>query len=334
MRFGNGYYAYGFWIILILVIFFFLAEKSRKKALGKFAEPGLLNEIASRVSPKKRHVKFAVIVIAFLLSVLALMRPQWGFKWQEVKRQGMDILVAVDTSKSMLAADVKPNRLSRSKLAVRDLVKKLRGDRIGLIAFSGTAYLQCPLTVDYGGFLLALSDLSTLTIPHGGTSISSAIKIAEKSFESTDKKFRLLVIITDGEDHDGKAERAAESAKKEGIKIFCVGIGTKEGELIQVMGEDGKKVFLKDRAGNIVKSMLDENVLQRIAFTTGGTYVRSSGAEFGLDLLYEEKFSKMEKREIKAQMQKLYHERFQIPLALALGVILLELIMTDRKRTR
>ena len=333
MSFGNEHYAYGFWIILILVIFFFLAEKSRKKALRKFAEPGLLNEIASSASPKRRHAKFAVITIAFLLSILALMRPQWGFEWQEVKRQGMDILVAIDTSKSMLAADVKPNRLMRSKLAVRDLVKKLKGDRIGLIAFSGTAYLQCPLTVDYGGFLLALSDLSSFTIPHGGTSISSAIRAASKSFEGTDKKFRLLVIITDGEDHDGKAEAAAERAKKEGIKIFCVGIGTKEGELIQVMGENGKKVFLKDREGNIVKSRLDENVLQKIAFSTGGTYVRASGAELGLDILYEERFSKMEKREIKAQMQKLFHERFQIPLALALGLLLLEFFVTDRKRT-
>jgi Ca-activated chloride channel family protein len=332
MRFAQPYYALGFWIILAVVIFFIFALKTKRLAIQKFAQAHLLSEIARSFDYKKQRIKFAIIILVLIFSVLALMRPQWGFQWQEVKRRGLDILIAIDTSKSMLASDVKPNRLERSKLAVKDLIKKLEGDRIGLIAFSGTAFLQCPLTVDYDGFLLALDDLGVSTIPQGGTSISSAIEVALHSFEGGQKKYKILVIITDGEDHEGNATKAAEMAKKENIKIFCIGIGTSEGELIQLTDSSGKKEFLKDKDGNVVKSRLNEEILKQIAIATGGTYVRSSGAEFGLDLIYEEKLSQMEKREIKAQMAKLYHERFQIPLAIALMLLVLETVITDKKK--
>ncbi|OGW76027.1 MAG: hypothetical protein A2Z72_02055 [Omnitrophica bacterium RBG_13_46_9] len=333
MRFAQGYYTYGFWIVFILILFLIRVYVSKRLILRKFAEKELLEEIASSVDFKRQMTKSAVIIAALLFAILALMRPEWGFKWQEVKRIGLDILIAIDTSKSMLATDVKPNRLERSKLAVKDLIKKLKGDRIGLIAFSGTAFLQCPLTIDYGGFLLALNDLNVNAIPRGGTSISSAIEVAMQSFERGANKYKVLVIITDGEDHEGDPIRSAEIAKKEGIKIFCIGIGTREGELIQVTGDRGEKTFLKDREGNIVKSRLNEEIPQKIAFETGGMYVRSSGSEFGLDLIYEEKLSKMEKREIKAQMSKLYYERFQIPLAFAMLLLMIEPLMSDRKRT-
>jgi Ca-activated chloride channel family protein len=261
------------------------------------------------------------------------MRPQWGFSWEEVRRSGLDILIAIDTSKSMLAGDIKPNRLERSKLAVKDLIKKLRGDRIGLIAFSGNAFLQCPLTVDYSGFLLSLNELNFNSIPKGGTSISSAIKTAMDSYEGGQKKYKILVIITDGEDHEGNVAEMAEKAKDAGIKIFSIGIGTKEGELISVTDESGNKVFLKDRQGNVVKTRLDETTLQKIALTTGGSYVRATNTEFGLDLIYEEKLSKMEKREIESNMIKRYEERFQIPLAIALVLLCLEPFISERRRS-
>lgn len=332
MRFAQPYYAVGFWIVLGVVLFFVWAYKSRRKAMRRFAEDEFLNEIASSVDFKAKIIKSAVIVAVLILGILTLMRPQWGFQWQEVKRRGLDILIAIDTSNSMLATDVKPNRLGRSKLAVKDLIKRLKGDRVGLIAFSGTAFLQCPLTVDYNGFLLALDDLGTTTIPRGGTSITSAIKVAMDTYEGGDKKYKVLVIITDGEDHEGDPVKLAEEAKKEGIKIYCIGIGTTEGELIQLVDRNGKRSFLKDREGNIVKSRLNERVLQRIALTTGGMYVRSSGADFGLELIYDERLSKMEKRDIKVQMSKFYHERFQIPLALALLLLLIEPLISDRRR--
>ena len=201
-----------------------------------------------------------------------------------------------------------------------------------MIAFSGTAFLQCPLTVDYNGFLLALNDLSINTIPHGGTAISSAIKMALKSFEGGQQGENVLIIITDGEDHEGGAAGLAREAEKAGVKIFCIGIGTSQGELIPLVDGSGKKSFLKDKQGNVVKSRLNERVLGDIALATGGAYVRSRGAEFGLDLIYEQKLSGMEKREIKAQMAKRYHERFQIPLALALILLVIEPLINDKKK--
>ncbi len=332
MRFAQADYGYGGWIVLGLILFFILAQRSKRQAMARFAEPGLLKEISPAVNFKRQKVKFIIIITALILSILALMRPQWGFQWREVKRRGLDILIAIDTSKSMLASDAKPNRLERCKLAVKDLIKKLQGDRIGLIAFSGTAFLQCPLTVDYDGFLLALNDLNVDSIPRGGTSIASAIEVARKSFEAGEKKYKVLLIITDGEDHEGDPLRAAAEAKQDGIKIFCIGIGTTEGELIQVLDEKGRKTFLKDKQGNVVKTRLNEPVLQKIALATGGTYLRSSGPELGLDLIYEEKLTKMEKKEIAAQMSKFYYERFQIPLLLALMLLIIEPLISDKKR--
>lgn len=332
MTFAEAYYAYAFWFVAALILFFIWALRKRASVLRIFAEKELLDEITPSMSSKKMIIKFAVIAAALTLSIFALMRPQWGFEWREVKRKGLDILIAMDTSKSMLATDVKPNRLERSKLAVKDLIKKLEGDRIGLIAFAGTAFLQCPLTVDYECFLLALDDIAVDTIPQGGTSISSAIKEAMKSYEGGESKYKALIIITDGEDHEGDVAGAAEKAKKENIKIFSIGIGTKEGELIQVPDESGNKTFLKDSLGNVVKSSLNEGVLQQIAFKTDGVYVRSSGAEFGLDLIYGERLSKMEKKDIKSQMDKIYYERFQIPLALALMLLMAEPLISDRRR--
>lgn len=326
--------AYLFWLIPLLFIFYLWAVRRKEKAKERFARKPLLNELTLSLNIKRQRVKSILLFCAITLSIFSLMRPQWGFHWREVKRKGLDILVAMDTSKSMLAEDVKPNRLERSKLAVRDLVRKLKGDRIGLIAFSGSAFLQCPLTVDYNGFLLSLDSLDTDIIPRGGTSISRAIEEAIKGYEGGQKKYKVLIIITDGEDHEGDPVKAAEEAKREGVKIFCIGIGTKEGELIPVTDEKGRTTFLKDRQGNVVKTRLDEKTLQKIALATGGSYIRASGAEFGLDLIYEKKLSKMEKRELKSKMVKQYEERFQIPLVCAFILLLIEPFISERKKFR
>ena len=232
----------------------------------------------------------------------------------------------------MLAEDVKPNRLERSKLAIKDMVAKLKGDRIGLIAFAGSAFLQCPLTVDYGGFALALDDVDVTTIPRGGTSISSAIREAMTSFSGGVNKYKVLIIITDGEDHEGDPVAAAKEAQRQGMKIYCIGIGSKEGELIPIRDEKGKLQFLKDQSGNTVKTQLNEKILEEIALITGGSYVRATSAEFGLDLIYEQKLSQMEKREIESKMRKSYEERFQIPLAVSFILLFLEPFITNRKR--
>lgn len=331
MRFDSIHTIHLFWLVIFIGIFYVWAFKRRKKAIEAFVQRSLLPDMASSLSTKRQRWKAILIIAAISFSLLSLMRPQWGFHWEEVKRRGLDILIAIDTSKSMLANDVKPDRLERSKLAVRDLIKKLKGDRIGLIAFAGNAFLQCPLTVDYNGFLLSLDDLDISTIPKGGTSISSAIREGIKNYKGRQKKYKVMVIITDGEDHEGDPVKAAEEARKEGIKIFCIGIGTKEGELIQIEDDKGNKTFLKDRSGNFVKSRLDGGTLQKIALTTGGTYIRATGAEFGLDLIYEKKLSAMEKRELESKMRKHYEERFQIPLGIALLLLFLEPLVNERR---
>lgn len=332
MRFAQYYHIYTFWLVLALVLFWVAAFKNKKRLMCKFAEEEVLKEISSGVSVRKQVFKLAMLIVTSMLCITALMRPQWGFQWREMKMKGLDILVAIDTSKSMLTEDVKPNRLEKSKLAVKDLIKKLEGDRIGLIAFSGTAFLQCPLTVDYDGFLLALNDLNTDIIPSGGTNISNAIRTAIEVFKSKDKKYNVLIIISDGENHEGSPLEFAEVAKRENIKIFCIGIGTAEGELIRLVDETGKKTFLKDRAGNAVKSKLNESLLQKIALTADGSYARLGGAEFGLDTIYDKKLSKMERREIKTQMNKFYYERYQIPLSIAIVFLIIEPFISDKRK--
>ena len=332
MHFAEPNYIYGLFLVLALLFIFYLgAEKSRRKAGEKIASRALLKELLASVDFRRKHLKAGLIIAGIIFCLLALARPQWGFHWQELKRQGLDILIALDTSKSMLTEDMKPSRLERSKLAIRDLVKHLKGDRIGLIAFSGSAFLQCPLTVDYGGFLLALENIDTDTIPKGGTAIASAIKEATRSYSGDEKKYRVLLLITDGEDHEGNPLKAAEEAKKEGITVFCIGIGTRAGDLIPIK-QDGRQQFLKDIQGNAVKSRLDEGRLQRIALAAGGSYVRSNRSEFGLELLYREKLSQMEKRELEGKLAKRYEERFQIPLALALLLLLVEPGISDRRK--
>jgi len=327
MKFANWEAVHLLWVVIGVGWFLVWAARRKEKLKEKFAQKKLLPELTCLVNTRRQRIKDILIVFALGLIVVSFMRPQWGFHWREVKRKGLDILIALDTSKSMLAQDVSPNRLQRAKLAIEDFVTHLEGDRIGLIAFSGEAFLQCPLTVDYNGFLLSLKSIEVGIIPRGGTSLSRAIEEAIRSYKGGVKKYKVLIIISDGEDHEGDPIRAAKLAKKEGIKIFSIGIGTPEGDLIYVIDEKGNKTFLKDAQGNVVKTRLDEVTLQKIALITGGSYVRAGAREFGLNLIYKKKLSKMEKREIKSRMIKQYEERFQIPLLLAFLLLLGELFI-------
>ncbi|MCK5260031.1 MAG: VWA domain-containing protein [Candidatus Omnitrophica bacterium] len=320
------------WAVIGLVMFLVWAKKHHKKAVELFTQEHLVKDIVFCFDPKKAILKNVFLVAVFIFSVLALTRPQWGFQWQEVKRQGIDILVVIDTSKSMLTQDVKPNRLERTKFAVFDLLKKLKGDRIGLIAFSGESFLICPLTVDYGGFQVSLKDLSVDTVPRGGTNIAKAVQEAIKDYDKTSSKHKAIIIITDGDDLEGDPIAAAKKAMEKGIKVYCVGIGNDEGELIQIKGEGGRNTFLKDSNGNFVKSRLNERLLKQIALITGGIYIKASGSKFGLDLIYDRELSKLEKREIEAKMEKKYFERFQFPLSIALLLLVIETCLTTRKK--
>lgn len=332
MNFDNIQAAYLFLGLLGLLIFCFLTRHQGEKALETFAQKELLSGLLSPFVRKKQRMRMIFIFTALIFSIVALMRPQWGFHWEEGKRSGLDILIAVDTSRSMLAEDVKPNRLEYAKGMVKDLVKQLKGDRIGLIAFSGRAFLLCPLTADYSGFMLSLDSLGVDTIPRGGTSISSAIREALKSYGGRERKYKALVLLTDGEDHEGDPLTLVETTKQEGLRIFCIGIGTREGDLIPITHQDGQREFLKDEQGHVVKSLLNEDILKKIVLNANGSYARANGGESALKRIYEERVSKMEKGEFEGKMRKRYKERFQIPLAIALLLLVFEPFIRGRRK--
>ena len=313
-------------------LFYLWAVRRRRKLMNRFAEKSLVESIAPTASLRRKIIKMIVVTTAISLMVFSLARPQWGFEWKETKFKGIDMLMAIDVSKSMIATDMKPNRLERVKFAVKDLVRKLNGDRVGLIAFAGTAFLQCPLTIDYNGFLLTLDDLSVNTIPRGGTSISSAIREAINLFKGQDNKYKTLILISDGDDLEGDPLKAAKEASEQGIKIYCVGVGTFEGSLIPAIDERGSGGWVADKSGNVVKTKLNEELLKNIAISTGGSYVRATQSDFGLTLLYDRSISKLEKRDIEGKMNKQYQERYQYFLALAILLLLAEPFISEKKR--
>ncbi len=334
MQFENLNMFHLFWLLFILVFFFYWSHKRKQKITESFIEPQLLKEVNRNTEHSRNILKMVLIGGVVALSIVALARPQWGFQWREIKREAVDILVVVDTSKSMLTQDVKPNRLERTRLAVMDLLKKLKGDRIGLIAFSGDAFMVCPLTVDYNGFVLSLNALSTSSIPVGGTNLEAAISESLKSYDNTLSQHKAVIIITDGDNLEGDPLKVAKVAKEKGIKIFTIGIGTREGELIRIRNSRGDEGYLKDSKGNVVKSRLNERILQDIALTTGGVYVKASGAQFGLDYLYDQQISKMQRREVESKKEKRFNERFQIPLSMALLLLVTETCLSTRKKKK
>ena len=277
-------FAYGhvLWLLLIvlpaLVVFFWWAWRERQRLMTQFIQARLLPGLISGVSPMRIKVRFVLITVAFAFLIIAMARPQWGFDWQESKQKGLDIVVAIDTSKSMLAEDIAPNRLQRAKLAALDLMQQAKSDRLGLVAFAGGAFLQCPLTIDDNAFKQSVETLDVNIIPQGGTALAEAINTSLAAFKEGDN-FKVLVLFTDGEDNDENAVAAAEAAAKEGMKIFTIGIGTSEGELLRVKDAKGRTDYIRDDEGNVVKSRLNEALLQQIAGATeGGFYLPMRGA--------------------------------------------------------
>lgn len=315
-------------LVPLLLAFLLWARRRRQHALAEFAAASLLPALVPDLDPQRRRLRAGMLIGAVALLVAAIGGPMWGFRWEEVHREGIDLLVAIDTSRSMLATDVKPTRMARAKLAVRDLVGELHGDRIGLLAFAGRAFLQCPLTLDYGSLAQSLDAIDVGIIPKGGTALAEAIDTALAAFEGREGKHQAIILITDGEDHEGKVTDAAARASERGVKIFTVGLGTTEGELIP--NESGG--FVKDRSGQVVKSRLDEETLKRIAVDTGGVYLHATGASLALGDLYRDYIGTMEKREVASTLERRYDQRYQVPLALGLLLLVLEPLVGERRR--
>ncbi|HZQ46592.1 MAG TPA: VWA domain-containing protein [Verrucomicrobiae bacterium] len=326
------------WLLLILVVplsaFFWWAWRRRQQLITQFISERLLNHLKVGVSPQRQKARMVIFTAAIVFLILALARPQWGVTREEARQRGLDIVVAIDTSNSMLAEDVSPNRLARAKLAALDLMRRAKTDRLGLVAFAGAAYLQCPLTLDDAAFSQSVDSLDTKTISQGGTAIAEAIDEAGKAFKDESDNHRVLVLFTDGEDQDSEAVKAAEKAAKNGMIIFTIGIGTPEGELLRVRDDRGRMDYIRDEQGNPVKSHLNEELLQQIARTTKeGFYLPLQGTKT-MDNLYDHGIAPLPKSEKSVRMFQNYHEQFHWPLGIALALLILEMFLPDRKRRR
>jgi Ca-activated chloride channel family protein len=322
------------WILaaVLPLLLWFLAWTWRRKRLlvAAWVHERLLPDLSVGVSLTRQKLRLGLLAAAVASLFLALARPQWGFAWEEVRQRGLDIVVGIDTSRSMLATDVAPNRLARAKLAALDLLRLARHDRLGLVTFAGTAFLQCPLTLDDEAFRQSVQALDTAIMPQGGTALADAINAALSAFKDGQQNHKILVLITDGEDHDGGATDAARRAAASGLRIFTVGIGTPEGELLVLNDGQGNREYVKDDAGNIIKSRLNERLLAELATEGNGFYLPLRGAN-PMEVLYEKGLAPLPKSEFEARLIRHYHERYQWPLALAILLLLIELLLPDRR---
>ena len=321
--------AAGLCLCFATALFMYRTIRRRGKALRRFASPHLLRELTGNVSTSRRMLKNILLVAALGCLFIGLARPQYGKRWIEVKRKGIDILIAVDVSKSMLARDISPNRLERAKLAIRDFAARLEGDRVGLLPFAGTAFLMCPLTTDYAAFDASLTALDVHTIPKGGTNLGVAIHQAS-TILANEANHKILILVTDGEDLSNDALKAARQAKQEKMTIYTIGVGTPEGELIPLPGQGNGK-FVQDASGTFVTSKLDEKALTRIAEITGGLYVPMGSMGQGFDTVYQQKLALVPKEEHGRRKRKIPIERFPWPLGGAVFLLLVDFMITGRK---
>ena len=303
-------------------------------ALRVLASDEMLHKINSGVSLQKQVLKAALLVVAFVIIVLALTEPKWNPQPQQIRRQGRDVAILLDTSRSMLAEDIKPNRLERSKIAISDLLEVLRGDRLAIVTFAGNATVKCPLTQDYAFVRMALADISTESTSRGGTMIGDAIrKATEEVFDKQSRQYKDLILITDGEDHDSFPVEAAKKAGEEGIRIIAIGLGDDAtGSRIPITGPNGEKTFLKYK-GQEVWSKLDSDMLRQVAYATNGGYLSvTPGTMMDLGQIYENQIASAEKRELESTTMMKYDEKFQIFIALAIGLLVGEVLIGERKR--
>jgi Ca-activated chloride channel family protein len=286
----NWEHLYLLWLLLVippaLIAFYWWVARERQKLLAQFIEARLLPALTVGISQRRRKIRMVLMLLAVVALIIALAGPQHGFDLQEVEQHGLDIMVVIDTSKSMLTRDIAPDRLERAKLAAMELMQDAKSDRLGLVAFAGEGFVECPLTVDDSAFEQSVQVLDVNAIPEGGTAIAGAIETAETAFKQSVAQ-KIVVLLTDGEDNVNEADAlaAAQQAAKDGIKIFTVGIGTKEGDFIQITDANGNTDYLRDPQGNVVKSHLNELLLQQIAAASGGFYLPLRADT--MDVLYD-----------------------------------------------
>ena len=318
-------------IIPLIILIIILHQRWKRKALLRFADQKLAPNLLHSFSKERTQIKHVIIILIFSLLIIGLSNPQIGTKMEEVKREGVDLMIAIDLSNSMMAEDIKPNRLKRAKQAISRLIDKLEGDRIGLIVFAGEAYVQLPITTDYSAAKLFLSTISTKIVPTQGTEIAKAIDLSMQSFDLENAQNKAIIIITDGENHDEKAIESSEKANELGIFVHTLGMGLSKGGPIPIYNKYGNNTgYRKDRDGNTIVSRLNEDLLRQIASAGKGTYVRANNSKAGLSTLFEE-INKMEKKEIGTMVFTEYKDRFQLFIGLVLFLLFLDLTLLNKR---
>ncbi|MEO5571392.1 MAG: VWA domain-containing protein [Bacteroidia bacterium] len=317
-------------LIPVLVILFFLMMRWKKKALSRFGEISLVTNLFPDASVSKPYVRFTLFILAAALFIFGLCGPQIGTKLEEVKRKGVDIVIALDVSNSMNAEDIRPSRLERAKQAIYHLVDKMEGDRIGLIIFAGQAYVQLPITTDYGAAKLFLQTVNSDIVPTQGTAVGSAIDLAVQSIGDSIVKNTAIVVITDGENHEDDAVEAAKEAAKKGIIVHTIGMGSPDGSPIPVYRNGVRSGFVQDESGNTVVTKLDPDLLQQVADAGKGKFVRASNNDDGLELVMKE-INSMEKKEFGTKMFTDYEDQYQYFIGAALLLLLIEFTMSEKK---
>ena len=319
-------------LLLLLIPFFFLGMGlwlwGRRRRLRRFGDEALVNELMPSWSRGKLWVRTVLLSLAFFFFVIGLSRPQIGAKLKDHKIKGAEIMIVLDVSNSMLAQDYSPDRLERAKLAITRITDKLKDDRIGLIVFAGTSFVQLPITSDYVSAKMFLNSISTESIPIQGTAIGDAISTAVRGFSAQSEHSRAIIVITDGENHEDDAVAAAKQAAEAGIKVYTIGVGSADGQPIPMNGE-----LLKDKDGNIVVTRLDEETLRKVASAGGGAYVHAGNDEFGLTPIISD-IRKMEDEEYNSVVFEEYNEQFMYFLGIALVFFVLEMLVGDRRARR
>jgi Ca-activated chloride channel homolog len=329
-RFANPEYFSALAIIPVLIILYVLFRLRRKKAIRAFGNPDILAPLMPNASNTRQGLKFLFILLAIVLIVVGLARPQFGAKLEKVKREGVEIIIALDVSNSMMAEDIQPNRLERAKRAISRLTERLSNDKIGLIVFAGDAYVQIPITTDYSSAKLFLSAINTSIVPKQGTAIGSAINLASKSFTPSGESSKAIIIITDGENHEDDPVEMAKIAQKNGIIVHTIGMGLPQGAPIPMINASGQKDFRRDKSGQVVVTKLDEKTLQEIAVSGGGKYIRANNTEVGINAIFDE-INKMQKTELESRVYSEYNDQFFYFLLAALALLAIEFFVLERK---
>ena len=333
IRLAHPEYLWGFLVLLPLAALFVFAARRRAAAYARFGEPALLAGLVPGAGRYRRGVKFLLLVLAVSFLVLALANPQIGTRMEEVRREGVDVMILLDVSNSMRAEDVAPNRLDHAKQNISRMLEKLENDRVGLVVFAGQSYLQLPLTTDYSAVRLVLNTIDTDVVPVQGTAIGSAIELAMESFIAGERKHRVILLITDGENHEDDALGAVKKAAEEGAVVHAIGMGSEEGAPIPVYENRAITGYRKDADGTVVVTRINEPMLRELAAAGGGIYVRATNRQSEFDEIFRE-ISTMEKKEFGARVFTDYEDRFQIMLGISLLFLLAELLVSERSASR